>query len=66
MFAQKLEIEVSIDKISPQYKGTALKAAQEMPINGTVEEKTNFIYDELKKEHPNFNWGVLLTMKAAE
>ncbi len=43
MTAPKREIRVSADEISPQYKATALKAAQEMPINGTLQENTGFI-----------------------
>jgi hypothetical protein len=58
MTAPKPEIRVLLDNISPQHKATALKAAQEMPINGTLEEKSEFIWDELVIEHPDFEWGV--------
>jgi hypothetical protein len=58
MTAPKPQLRVTCDSISPQYKVTALKAAQEMPINGKLEEKSDFIWKKLKKEHPNFEWGV--------
>ncbi len=59
------KIRVLIDNISPQIKATALKAAQEMPINRTLQEKSEFIWDELDKEHPNFEWGVTILKRPA-
>jgi hypothetical protein len=66
MTALKPEISVITDQVSPQYKATALKLAQEMPLNGTLKEKSKFIFDQLVKEHPNFEWGVLISKREAE
>ncbi len=45
MTALNTEIRVEIDLISPQYKATALKAAQEMPIfTGKLQEKSRYIW----------------------
>ena len=45
MTALKPEISVTTDQVSPQHKATALKAAQEMPLNGTLKEKSKLIFD---------------------
>ncbi len=53
-------VNVSIDSISAAYKATALKAAEEMPADGTIKELTRFVIDQLIAAHPEISWGVEL------
>ena len=63
MTTPKLEIEVITDEILPQFKATALKAAKEMPINRTLEEMSEFIWEKLNEKHPNFQCVVQIVQR---
>ena len=45
------------DHILPEYKVTALKAAEEMPIHVSHKDQSNFIYHYMEKAHPGIAWG---------
>ncbi len=48
------------EAISAAYKGTALKAAEYMPAEGTLELQAQYVHDTLTAEHPDIAWGVEL------
>lgn len=61
-----LKIVVDEDEIDPKYKTTAFNAAREMPKQGSVRTRSKFVYDQLKKAHPNVAWGVYVKNATSE
>ena len=57
MTSTSKKIKLVTDEISPNFKATALKVAQEINLNGTRLEQSKQIYSEMKKAHPEIAWG---------
>jgi hypothetical protein len=53
-------ISVSTDKVFPVYKVTAVKAAEDMPAEGSLNSQSKFVYDKLRAAHPEIAWVVEL------
>jgi len=45
------------------YKETTLNAARRMPTRGSIEERSEFLYDCMRDSHPEITWGVEVDMK---
>ena len=53
-------IKVTNDKISPAYKTTALNIAENVLTNWKIEEQCSFIWNRMKKAHPEIAWGCII------
>ena len=54
------QLEILADIIDEEFKRSAIKAAQEMPKQGELNDRCKFVYDTMKRVHPNIAWGVQL------
>lgn len=54
---------VITDHISAAFKITALKAAEEMPADGTLEVKSKYVGEKMKAMHPEVAWGLALAKR---
>jgi hypothetical protein len=57
---QNKAIKVGTDAISAAYKATTIKAAEDMPAEGTLGQRSIYVYDQLEAAHPEVVWGVVL------
>lgn len=51
-------IKVLSDLLSAAYTRTTLIAAEDMPAEGTLRQKSKYVIDQLKDAHPEIAWGV--------
>ncbi len=46
--------------MSAAYEATSIKAAKDMPAEGTLNQLSKYVYDQLKVAHKEIAWGVEL------
>ena len=52
--------------MSAAYKATVLKAADDIPAEGTLKEQAKYVLDQLEYAHPEIVWGVELVKFTTE
>ncbi len=53
-------VEAHSDKMSENYKATAIQAAKDMPAEGTLEKQSKYVIDQMIAAHKEIVWGVVL------
>ena len=57
MTSNNKKIKEYDDYMTPAYKATALKAAEEVDQTKSLSEQSKYIYDKLDEAHPEIEWG---------
>lgn len=54
------EVTVNWGDMSADYKATVIQATDDMPAEGTLQQQSKYVFDQMEAAHKEIVWGVEL------